>query len=499
MLFNSAAFLLFFPFVTLLFFVFPQRVRHIWLLASSWFFYMCWNPEHLPLLVSCTLISYFCALGIGRAEAADMNGSKKKRLKKAVLFFGILLDLGILFYFKYTGFAAEMLRKLFSLTGHELMLPAVDILLPAGISFYTFQAIGYTVDVYRGDTPAERNFIRYALFVSFFPQLVAGPIERSGKLLRQLSEPKAYDHDRARRGFFIMLWGYFLKLVIADRIAVFVNTVYESYAGVSGAFLLTATVLFAVQIYCDFAGYSTIAVGAAAILGIGLTDNFDAPYLSVTVTDFWKRWHISLTSWFRDYVYIPLGGNRKGTIRKYLNIFTVFLLSGLWHGADITYVLWGALNGIYRITDEMTSKLRRRITERLHIPRDAAAFRIAGVVLTNILIDFSWILFRAENIEKAGEITARIFTRFDISSLFDGSLLRWCGLEYAELIVSAVAILILFIADIFKRRGISLPDRLSSLPFPVRCAVTVCAVSFILLFGIYGSEYNAADFIYFRF
>lgn len=497
-LFNSWQFLLFFPVVTALYFVIPVKLKPIWLLFVSWFFYACWNIEHLPLLLTVTLITYLCGRLLERCKTAETTARDKKNLKKFILFSGIFSDLAILFYFKYTGFAAELLKMLFAAAGKTLSLPEFDILLPVGISFYTFQAIGYTVDVYRDDIKAEKNLLHYALFVSFFPQLVAGPIERSGKLLAQLKETKKYDHDRTREGLLVMLWGYFLKLVIADRAAVFVDTVYTSYAGFPGSMLLIATILFAVQIYCDFAGYSTIAAGAAEILGLKLTDNFEAPYLSASVADFWKRWHVSLTSWFRDYVYIPLGGNRKGKIRKQLNILIVFLLSGLWHGADLTFIVWGGINGIYRVFGEITRRERDRIAEALHINKRSVPHRIAGGIITFALIDLTWIFFRAPDITVAGNILSSVFGRFELSSLSDDALLRG-GLDAPELIILFFSVLILLIVDICKQTGHFIPRKVSFLPFPARSLIIVFSVCFILLFGVWGSEYNASNFIYFRF
>lgn len=262
--------------------------------------------------------------------------------------------------------------------------------------------------------------------------------------------------------------------------------------------LLIATILFSVQIYCDFAGYSTIAVGAAEILGIELTDNFDAPYLSASVADFWKRWHVSLTSWFRDYVYIPLGGNRKGKIRKYLNILIVFLLSGLWHGADLTFIIWGGINGVCRIIGELTRGIRDRLTGVLHINKNSAVRRIVGGIITFVLIDFSWVFFRAPDISVAKNILSSFFTRFEASSLSGSGLLRG-GLDGPELGLLLISVLILLFVDVCKQRGRFIPQEVSVLPFPVRCLIIVLSVSFILFFGIWGSEYNASNFIYFRF
>ena len=351
MLFNSVNFLLFFPMVVLICFILPKQVRHFWLLLASYYFYMCWNAKYVLLLLFSTCITYISGRVLGRINS-HAETQQSIRMKKTVVFGSLLLNLGLLFWFKYINFTISCLVKIFSVVNVEITLPSFDIVLPVGISFFTFQALSYTMDVYRGDIYPEKNFFKYALFVSFFPQLVAGPIERSKHLLKQLSVPNVFDFNRALNGFLLMLWGFFLKIVLADRIAIFVDTIYENYEKYPGAYLLIATILFALQIYCDFAGYSTIAIGASEILGISLMENFDAPYLSTSVGQFWRRWHISLTSWFKDYLYIPLGGNRKSKIGGYINLLVVFLLTGIWHGAAWTFIIWGLLNGILRILEK---------------------------------------------------------------------------------------------------------------------------------------------------
>lgn len=342
MLFNSLEFLIFFPVVILIYFIIPKCVKQLWLLFSSYYFYMCWNAKYVLLILSLTCITYIGGLLIETFKHnIKCEEEKKICLQKMIVALSFVFSMGILFYFKYIEFAFISMKRLFLLINIQLSAPAFDIILPVGISFYTLQALSYIVDVYRAETHAEKNFCKYALFVSFFPQLVAGPIERSKNLLKQLSVPRSFCFENAWEGLLLMLWGYFLKIVLADRIALFVDTVYGDFTTYSGVYLIVATVLFAVQIYCDFSGYSVIAMGAAKILGISLMENFNAPYLSVSIHEFWRKWHISLSSWFRDYLYIPLGGNRKGKLRKYLNTMLVFLLSGLWHGAQLSFIAWG--------------------------------------------------------------------------------------------------------------------------------------------------------------
>lgn len=311
MLFNSINFLIYFPIVLVIYYIVPNKIKSLWLLIASYYFYMCWNAKYAFLLFASTFVTYASGLLIEKVKKIGCADKKRENLKRWVVAGSFIINLGILFYFKYFNFTIDMIVKVFGKIHIQLNVPSFDIILPVGISFYIFQALSYTMDVYRDEIYAERNFFKYALFVSFFPQLVAGPIERSKNLLKQLAVPKRFEFEKAKDGFLLMLWGYFLKIVLADRIAIFVDRVYENYNTFNGWYIAVATILFAIQIYCDFSGYSTIAIGAAEILGIDLMENFDAPYLSATVADFWRRWHISLTSWFRDYLYIPLGGQKR--------------------------------------------------------------------------------------------------------------------------------------------------------------------------------------------
>ena len=497
MLFNSIDFLLFFPVVILIYFIIPNKIKYLWLLAASYYFYMCWDAKYALLILASTSITYASGLLIEKANHTG-DSAKQKNLKKLIVVLSVISNLGILFYFKYFNFAINSISKIFNIAHIELNMPVFDIILPVGISFYTFQALSYTIDVYRGDIKAEKNFFRYTLFVSFFPQLVAGPIERSKNLLSQLSQPKKFSFDSFREGILLMIWGYFLKLVMADRIAVFVDTVYGDYKAYPGVYLIIATVLFGLQIYCDFAGYSTIAVGAAKILGIKLTDNFNAPYLSTSVADFWRRWHISLTSWFKDYVYIPLGGNRKGKIRKYLNVMAVFLLSGLWHGAGLSFIVWGALNGLYQVIGDILKPVREKAASALKIDGDFIVVKSIRIIGTIALIDFAWIFFRAKSLTVAIEIIKSVFTAFNPHILSDGSLLN-CGLDDKNMILLLFTIIVLLTADICKKKGIVLREKILGQKYWLRCIIFVLVILFILIFGNYGPAYDEARFIYFQF
>lgn len=498
MLFNSLQFLFFFPIVVAVYYLIPQKVRTYWLLAASYYFYMCWNAKYVVLLLLSTIVTYVSGVLLERCGNSDVEEKSRTRRKKLCVAVGFILNLSILFVFKYLNFGLESLQQIFAQMHIALNVPKIDLLLPVGISFYTFQALGYTMDVYRGEIYAEKNFFQYALFVSFFPQLVAGPIERSKNLLRQLDKPAKPSIDSLRDGFLLMLWGYFLKMVLADRIAVFVDTVYGDFETYTGVYLIVATILFAVQIYCDFSGYSVIAMGTAKILGIQLTENFDAPYLASSVAEFWRRWHISLSSWFRDYLYIPLGGNRKGKVRKYCNLLLTFGVSGLWHGADWSYVIWGLLNGLWQIIGDVTAPVRKKMSGLLEIKENSLSHKCLRTVTTFFLVDIAWVFFRADSAFSAFRIIKRMFTAKNHWVWFDGSLYQ-CGLNQKNFSLMIWGILLLFAADICKYNGIRLREVLVKQDNWAQCMTVVVAVLGILLFGMWGPGYDASNFIYFQF
>lgn len=374
--------------------------------------------------------------------------------------------------------------------------------MPVGISFYTFQAIGYLVDVYRGDIQPEKNLFQYALFVSFFPQLVAGPIERSKNLLSQIHQLDTvrFDYSKFRSGFITMLWGFFLKMVIADNIAVLVDNVFDNWRVYGTVELTLAAVCFAIQIYCDFASYSTIAAGTAEMMGVCLMENFNTPYFSLSVKEFWRRWHISLSSWLRDYVYIPLGGNRKGTLRKYLNTVFTFLISGIWHGANWTYIAWGGVHGIYQVLEEgMVHPFLKKFNKTFKVKTDVFSYKLAQMFFTFILVDFAWIFFRANSVMDALGIIRRIFTKWNPWVLFNGSLYT-LGIDIFDCHVLAAALMIVFFVDLVKRKkGIMLSDFLWNQNIWFEWISMLGLILLILVFGAYGPSYDAQQFIYFQF
>lgn len=403
MLFNSGQFLIFFPVVIVLYFLFPHRLRWLFLLAASYFFYMSWRVEYIVLILASTVADYFIAQEIHKRKFLHPPKDKEKSdpVAKRLLWMSILLNLGILFSFKYLNFFTTSVADVAELAGLGFSPPVLDVLLPVGISFYTFQTMSYTIDVYHGKVAPERHFGIFALFVSFWPQLVAGPIERSGRLLPQFRKEMHFDAQRVIWGMNRMAYGFFKKVVVADRLAIYVNEVYASPEEFGTLPLLLATIFFAFQIYCDFSGYTDIAIGVAAIMGFTLMENFDRPYLSRSVGEFWRRWHISLSTWFRDYLYIPLGGNRVLVWRWYYNLFITFLVSGLWHGADWTFVVWGALHGFYMVWERVSEKGRHKMYGKMGLDKVKWLVRGTQVLVTFVLVTVAWVFFRADGMGDA--------------------------------------------------------------------------------------------------
>lgn len=393
MLFNSLEFLIFFPVVVALYFACPFRYRWALLLLASYYFYTAWKLEYIFLLVASTLINYLVALLIARSD--------NQMHRTALLVLGLGSNLGILFAFKYFNFVNDSLRVVFNQFNLFYDVPVFQALLPVGISFYTFLTLGYIIDVYRDQQKPEHHLGRFALFVAFFPQLLAGPIERAGNMLPQFYKKFNFDEARVNSGLRLMLWGMFKKVVIADRLGLYVNAVYDHPANWSGWPVFLATFFFAFQIYCDFSGYSDIAIGVARVLGFKLMENFRQPYLARSPLDFWRRWHISLSSWFRDYLYIPLGGNRVSLPRWTLNLMIVFLVSGLWHGAAWTFVIWGGLHGLFGVVEAITKNSRGRVIQRLKLDRQPGLLAGLSWFITFTLICLAWLFFRANSVGEA--------------------------------------------------------------------------------------------------
>ena len=491
MLFNSIEFVLFFPIITFLYYITPKKYRYILLLVASYFFYMCWEPRFILLIVFSTIVTYFCALLI-----------QKSIHREFVLIMGIVVNIGLLFYFKYFSYFAEVIQSCYAKFNRQYNVHHFEILLPVGISFFIFQALGYMIDVYREEIPAETSLVRYALFVSFFPQLVAGPIERAQNLLTQLREvPEKVkpEYQRIVNSIVLMIWGLFLKMVIADRVSILVDTVFDNYTNYGSVELIIGAVGFAIQIYCDFAGYSTVAIGAAQVLGFKLIENFNVPYMTTSIKEFWRKWHISLSIWFRDYLYIPLGGNRCSKLHKYMNLLITFLVSGLWHGANITYVIWGGLHGLYQVVGEMTFDIRMKILDCFKTPRESASYKLGQMFVTFILVDFAWIFFRAKTVTQGIDYIRRMITQWDIWVLFDGSLYQM-GLSVTEWHILFFALVILIMVDILKyKRNMRIDMFLEKQCLWFRWGVLFLLIFSIIVYGEYGINFSSDQFIYFQF
>lgn len=489
MLFNSFGFLYFFPVVVVLYFIFPKKVRWLWLLIISYYFYMNWNPKYALLLLISTIITYLSGIYI---EKANRGGIGNKKTYVAISF---VINLAILIGFKYFNFLNENLAILFHKIGINWEVSNINVLLPVGISFYTFQALSYTMDVYRGKIKATRHFGKYALFVSFFPQLVAGPIEKSENLLPQFDKQVKFDYDRIKDGLILMMWGFFKKMVIADRLAILVNTVYENPREYTGFELVIATVFFAIQILCDFSGYTDIALGAAKVLGYDLMKNFDRPYFSKSIPEFWRRWHISLGAWFRDYLYFPLGGSRVAKWKKYRNIMIVFLVSGLWHGASWNFLIWGFLHGIYQIIDLTTYPGIIKLCNSLKINRASFGYKIYKVLLTFSLVTIAWVFFRANTLADSYYILKNFFV-FNPEVIIGNDIYK-LGLGRREFKIALISIFILLGANIIERKY-NLMDLLRKQPLLLRWTFYIISTLYILYYGVYGDNEKAA-FIYFQF
>lgn len=495
MLFNSLSFLIFFPIVIGIYFIIPKKVRWVWLLAASYYYYMSWNAKYAALLALSTVITWLSGLLIDRCSAHP-NG---ERLKKWLIAFSFVSNLAILFIFKYFHFGLNALNKVLLLMHVSPIRSSFSVLLPVGISFYILQALSYTMDVYRGKVKVEKNLFKYALFVSFFPQLVAGPIERSQDLLPQILVPHEFDFDRVKHGLWLMLWGFFQKLVIADRLAMFVNTVYGDPSNYlhGGVINLTALIFFAFQTYADFAGYSDIALGAAEVLGFRLTRNFVRPFFSVNITEFWVRWHVSLSRWFVNYLYIPLGGNRVSKVRYYFNLMVVFLASGLWHGANWTFLVWGGLNGLISITERLLTPLWRSVRQRLGFDDRSGLMKCVQSAYVIFMFGFVQVFFRSESLKQAADFLKGM-CRFDPYDLFNGKLFEY-GMDRANFIIIALSLLTLFIVSWLRRDGLSLRSRIDKQPLVLRWGLVIAAIAAVVFFGVYGPGFDASQFIYFQF
>lgn len=498
MQFNSVNFMLYFPIVIGLYFVIPSKWRKMWLLLASYYFYMSWNAKYVLLIGTSTIATYICGLLLSKC----MKEKAAVWKKKTIIVSCMILNLGILAVFKYGNFTIDSVNAILKMFHMNVIDRKIDLLLPVGISFYTFQALGYIVDVYRGDVEAEKDFCRYALFVSFFPQLVAGPIERSKNLLNQMrgiEKIRLWNARRVTSGAILMVWGFFMKMVISDRIALLVNQVFDNYRVYGSTELILAALGFTVQIYCDFGSYSIIAIGAAKIMGFELMENFNTPYFARNIRDFWSRWHISLSTWFKDYLYIPLGGNRKGKWRKALNLMIVFLVSGLWHGARWNFVVWGGIHGLYQVIGDLSRHTKEKIIKRLQIKTECMSWKLLQTVITFSLVVFAWVFFRADSITDALYFIKRMLIRQTPWALFDGTIYT-LGLDATEMNILIFSIIVLLLVDLIKyRKKINLDEFLFEQNIWFEWLVLIVLIGMIFVFGEYGPAFDVQQFIYFQF
>jgi alginate O-acetyltransferase complex protein AlgI len=495
MLFNSIAFLVFFPSVVLCYFLTPQRYRWALLLVASYYFYMCWKPEYVLVLMASTFVDYVAAI--------RMNSSDTLTKRRAYLVLSLVSNLGTLVAFKYLEFFSDSLRGLLDLANVFYAIPAFEILLPVGISFYTFQKLSYVIEVYRGRHEPQRHLGKFAVYVAFFPQLVAGPIERSSHLLPQFDEHHRFEYVHVKNGLKLMLWGFFKKLVIADQAALYVNPVFDAPGDYGGLSLLVASYLFAFQIYCDFSGYSDIAIGSSRVLGFRLMENFRQPYLSRNINEFWQRWHISLSTWFRDYVFVPLSLNVNLRSHVYVVLLMTWALVGLWHGASWNFVLWGVyqavLIGAFRFIQRSYRRLQasRRQNSPASSRRERSGtrpwqshlLRMASVILTFHFVVVGLVLFRAESTADAWMILSRVVSDFAFSR--SGAL---AVMSLAELAAVLLSIAFLNLIEVWQRDQ-TFVQFLGARPFFVRLVI-YCT----LIFGIgFLGVFDAKEFIYFQF
>lgn len=467
MLFNSVEFLIFFPIVCLLYYLLPHKVRHIFLLIASLVFVGLKDPFAVVFLLLVTLITW----GLGLCIAHVKSG-------RTWLVIGLLAIFGLLTYLKYIPYLISLFK-----------MGELEVILPIGISFYTFSTATYLIDVYRGECKPCRNILKYAAYATFFPTILAGPIERAKNLIPQFDEVHTPDTECMKNGLKFMLWGYFLKMVIVSRLTILTDTVYGD-AAFYGGYVLLAILLYSFQIYCDFAGYSFIAIGCARICGFSIMRNFRQPYLATSVADFWRRWHISLSSWFKDYLYIPIGGNRKGKARKYLNILIVFAVSGIWHGANITFLIWGLMNGIYQVLGGLARDVISKAKAKIRIPKWVA------IAWTYILISFTWVFFSAPTFEDALLILKRLFVPGNIYSGLSIDMIFETGLGKKNLVFVILAIAVLIVVDIIcEKKNCDISELMANVKWPIRLIVYWVIVTMIL----FSTNLSTQEFLYMNF
>ena len=483
----SIYFLIFLAVVATVNYILPQKLRPYWLLLANFAFYASYKLVSLAVIIAGIIISYTAGRLIQR----------KPEKGKMILAGTITLLVASLAYFKYTVLLGATIRNIQELVKGSSEFRLESILIPLGISYFLLQMIGYVVDAYRGKVDANGSIVNYALFVSFFSTVVSGPIERAGNMIPQYEKLPGFNEDNVKRGLLQIIWGFFLKMIVADRLGVIVNTVNSNPVAYKGTVVLIAAFMYSFQIYTDFGGYSSIAIGSARVLGIKVMDNFNSPFMATSVAELWRRWHISLSTWFRDYVYIPLGGNRKGTVRKYLNLLITFFVSGLWHGAAWTYAIWGLINGVFQVIGMALMPVRNKIVEILHIDREAFSHRLLKTVCTFLLFSFAVIFFGKDTFAQAILIIKNIW-QFTPWVLTDGTMYT-LGLDRPAFNLMLLGLMLMVIADIAKYKGVDIPDTISKQSLWIRWCIYIGALVLITVCGVWGHGYDATSFIYVQF
>ncbi len=484
MLFNSIEYLFFLPIVFILYWSLNKQLKaqNLLVLAASYFFYGLWDYRFLSLIIISSFADYFIGLNLPKAAS--------KQKKNLLLTLSLLINFGFLLYFKYCNFFIESFVDLSAMLGFTANLQTLNIILPVGISFYTFQTLSYTIDIYRGSLQPTKSALNFFTYVAFFPQLVAGPIERAAKLLPQIELKRTFDYDQAKDGMRQILWGLFKKVVIADNCALFVNPIFDNYQELSGSVLIVGAILFSFQIYCDFSGYSDIAIGTAKLLGIQLMQNFATPYFARDIAEFWRRWHISLSTWFRDYLYIPLGGSRVGKILQLRNIFAIFLVSGFWHGANWTFIFWGLIHALCYIPQTLANTNRKflgTVAESKIFPGLQEIYRM---IQTFTIVTLAWIFFRSPSIGDSFSYIQRIFIweNLELSTVLDSLRLEMENLYWAILFICIVLVFEWF--NRTQKHGLEILPKFIVIRYSIYIALCLLTLEYF---------YGESSFIYFQF
>ncbi|MCM1237165.1 MAG: MBOAT family protein [Ruminococcus flavefaciens] len=493
MQFVSVYFIILLLFLLIGYYVIPGKYRYLFLLICNIMYYLSWltNFGSAFALISVILVTWIGAQLLEKTTTG----------RKIILITTILLTLGSLLYFKYAAFLVDNIAAILKTAGIETHTYAANLLMPIGISFFTFQSLSYVFEVYNKKMYAERNLLLYAAYVTFFPTILSGPIESPHNLLEQIKHigKIRFQFENIQNGIVLFLTGAWIKYVITDRFSIMVNTIFESYLSFGSVILCFGAICYTFQIYCDFLSYSLIASGLGRMLGITLTENFNSPYFSVSIQDFWHRWHISLSTWLRNYVYIPLGGSRCSSLRKNFNLFVTFLVSGIWHGANWTYIIWGILHGLYQIIGNVTAPFRKWIYNHLQVKQDCFSFRLGQRICTFVLVSFAWIFFRTDSLYNAFGYISRMLSEFDIWNLFNDSVYN-LGLDILQMnILMASFCIFLFVDYIRYKTNTSIDIVLSKQNLVFRWIVVILLFVNTLIFGMYGPGINSSDFIYFQF